>query len=58
MRERECARSCYRFFLVRHFSAFVALPLEKLIEERRFICALCESLIQRMATSFLLVIVL
>ncbi len=26
--------------------------MEKLIEERRFICALCESLIQRMATSF------
>jgi hypothetical protein len=44
-------------FLVRHSSAFGALPLEKLIEERRFICALCESLIQRMATSFLLTIV-
>jgi hypothetical protein len=45
-------------FLVRHSSAFGALSLEKLIEERRFICALCESLIQRMATSFLLAIVL
>jgi len=32
-------------FLVRHSSAFGALPLEKLVEERRFICALCESLI-------------
>lgn len=57
MREGKYARSGYCFF-VRHSSAFGALPLEKLIEEKRFICALCESLIQRMATSFLLTIVL
>ena len=43
--------------LVRHYDGLGPSPLEKLIEERRFICALCESLIQRMATSFLLTIV-